>query len=257
MTTKNSQQGGDNAIAALPIVLPLAAIAGAGFSIPLFSAPTAFPSALMIPIALWWVVVIFSGRSKMAKEKRRSWEHGHLATARRAYLPAWQQLAFAVCIAISTLLGRLAVGGRLGATAAVIAAFCLAMAMRNAYEKRVQEMKRINDARVQGRTALEKLAPGGRIPHDEWQVLFEHMGLDKRFQLMGIDALPDGDARIRFRGAPGTHRGQIQSLDEAICHQWGLRRVSEAQFDPDTGHIYLIASMNPAPEQAEPEDEWN
>lgn len=83
------------------------------------------------------------------------------------------------------------------------------------------------------------------------------MGLDQRFQLMGIDALPDGDARIRFRGAPGTHRGQIQSLDEAICHQWGLRRVSEAQFDPSTGHIYMIASMNPAPEQVEPEDEWN
>lgn len=257
MTTNTTQQqGGDSAIAALPIVLPLAAIVAAGVSLPLLSVPTAFPSALMIPVALWWVIIIFSGRSKLSKEKRRSWEHGHLATARRAYLPAWQQVAFAVCIALTVWISRLAVGGWLGATAAVIAAFCLAMALRNAYEKRVQEMKRINDARTMGRTALEKLAPGGKIPTDEWRVLFEHMGLDQRFQLMGIDALADGDARIRFRGAPGTHRGQIQSLDEAICHQWGLRRVSEAQFDYERGQIYMIASMNPAAEQAEPEDQW-
>lgn len=258
MTTQNTRQQANDGLPVLhPVLLPGAAIVGTGFTFPLLSAPTAFPSALMIPIGLWWVVAIFVGRARLRREKQRSWEHGHLATSRRAYLPAWQQIAFAVCIAITVLLGRGTTGGRLGAFAAVVGAACLAMAMRNAYEKRVLEMKRINDARTKGRTALEKLAPGGKIPTDEWRVLFEHMGLAEKFQLMGIDALPDGDARIRFRGAPGTHRGQVQSLDEAICHQWGLRRVSEAQFDHGTGHIYMIASMNPAAEQAEPEDEWS
>lgn len=257
MTTKNTQQAESGLPVLFPALLPGAAIVGTGFSIPLLSAPTAFPSALMIPIGVWWVAAIFVGRSRLRREKQRSWEHGHLATSRRAYLPAWQQIAFTVCIAISVLLGRGTTGGRLGAIAAVVGAACLAMAIRNAYEKHVQTMKRINDARTGGRTAMEKLAPGGKIPMDEWRVLFQHMGLEEKFQLMGIDALPDGDARLRFRGAPGTHRGQIQSLNEAIAHQWALLRVSEAQFDPGTGHIYVIASMNPAPEQAEPEDEWS
>ena len=257
MTTKNTQQAESGLPVLLPALLPGAAIVGTGFSLPLLSAPTAFPSALMIPVGLWWVVTIFVGRSRLRREKQRSWEHGHTATARKAYLPAWQQVAFAVCIAISVLLGRGTTGGRLGAIAAVVGAACLAMAIHSAYEKHVQTMKRINDARTGGRTAMEKLAPGGKIPMDEWRVLFQHMGLEEKFQLMGIDALPDGDARLRFRGAPGTHRGQIQSLNEAISHQWALTRVSEAQFDPGTGHIYVIASMNPAPEQAEPEDEWS
>lgn len=256
MTTQNTQQA-DGLPVLFPALLPGAAIVGTGFSIPLLSAPTAFPSALMIPIGAWWVVAIFVGRSRLRREKQRSWEHGHLATSRRAYLPAWQQIAFAVCIAISVLLGRGTTGGRLGATAAVVGAACLAMAIHNAYEKHVQTMKRINDARIKGRTAIEKVAPGGQIPFDEWRVFFQHMGLDDRFRLMGIDALPGGDARLRFRGAPGTHRGQIQSLNEAIAHQWALTRVSEAQFDPGTGHIYVIATMTPEPEQAEPEDEWS
>ena len=256
MPTQNTQQAESGLPVLFPALLPGAAIVGTGFSIPLLSAPTAFPSALMIPIGVWWVAAIFVGRSRLRREKQRSWEHGHLATSRRAYLPAWQQIAFTVCIAISVLLGRGTTGGRLGAIAAVVGAACLAMAIRNAYEKHVQTMKRINDARTGGRTAMEKLAPGGKIPMDEWRVLFQHMGLEEKFQLMGIDALPDGDARLRFRGAPGTHRGQIQSLNEAISHQWALTRVSEAQFDPGTGHIYVIASMNPAPEQAEPEDQW-
>ena len=255
MTTQNTQQAAGLPVL-FPALLPGAAIVGTGFSLPLLSAPTAFPSALMIPIGVWWVAAIFVGRSRLRREKQRSWEHGHLATSRRAYLPAWQQVAFAVCIAISVLLGRGTTGGRLGAIAAVVGAACLAMAIHSAYEKHVQTMKRINDARTGGRTAMEKLAPGGKIPMDEWRVLFQHMGLEEKFQLMGIDALPDGDARLRFRGAPGTHRGQIQSLNEAISHQWALTRVSEAQFDPGTGHIYVIASMNPAPEQAEPEDQW-
>lgn len=257
MTTKNTQQNDPGLWALLPALLPGAAIVGTGFALPLLSAPTAFPSALMIPIGIWWVVTIFMGRSRLRREKQRSWMHGHLATARRAYLPAWQQLAFAVCIAIAVLLGRGTTGGRLGATAAVVGAACLAMALRNAYEKRVQAMKRINDARVHGRTAMEKLVPGGEIPRDEWRVLFHEMRLDERFRLVDIDPLADGDARIRFRGAPGTHRGQFQSLNDAIAHQWALLRVSEAQFDPGTGQIYVIASMNPAPEQTEPEDEWN
>ena len=256
MPTQNTQQAESGLPVLFPALLPGAAIVGTGFSLPLISAPTAFPSALMIPIGIWWAVAIFVGRSRLRREKQRSWEHGHLATSRRAYLPAWQQVAFAVCIAISVLLGRGTTGGRLGAFAAVAGAACLAMAIHNAYEKHVQTMKRINDARTGGRTAMEKLAPGGKIPLDEWRVLFQHMGLEEKFQLMGIDALPDGDARLRFRGAPGTHRGQIQSLNEAISHQWALTRVSEAQFDPGTGHIYVIASMNPAPEQAEPEDQW-
>ena len=255
MTTQNTQQAAGLPVL-FPALLPGAAIVGTGFSLPLLSAPTAFPSALMIPIGVWWVAAIFVGRSRLRREKQRSWEHGHTATARKAYLPAWQQVAFAVCIAISVLLGRGTTGGRLGAIAAVVGAACLAMAIHSAYEKHVQTMKRINDARTGGRTAMEKLAPGGKIPLDEWRVLFQHMGLEEKFQLMGIDALPDGDARLRFRGAPGTHRGQIQSLNEAISHQWALLRVSEAQFDPGTGHIYVIASMNPAPEQAEPEDQW-
>ena len=255
MTTQNTQQAAGLPVL-FPALLPGAAIVGTGFSLPLLSAPTAFPSALMIPIGVWWVAAIFVGRSRLRREKQRSWEHGHLATSRRAYLPAWQQVAFAVCIVISVLLGRGTTGGRLGAFAAVVGAACLAMAIHSAYEKHVQTMKRINDARTGGRTAMEKLAPGGKIPMDEWRVLFQHMGLEEKFQLMGIDALPDGDARLRFRGAPGTHRGQIQSLNEAISHQWALTRVSEAQFDPGTGHIYVIASMNPAPEQAEPEDQW-
>lgn len=256
MTTKNTQQAESGLPVLLPVLLPGAAIVGTGFSLPLLSAPTALPSALMIPIGIWWVAIIFVGRARLRREKQRSWEHGHTATARKAYLPAWQQVAFAICIAIAVLLGRGTTGGRLGATAAVVGAVCLAMAIRNAYEKHVQTMKRINDARIKGRTAIEKVAPGGQVPHDEWREFFRNMGLDERFQIMGIDALPDGDARLRFRGAPGTHRGQVQSLNDAIAHQWALRRVSEAQFDPGTGHIYVIASMNPEPEQAEPEDQW-
>lgn len=258
MTTQNTQQQAESGLPVLfPALLPGAAIVGTGFTLPLLSAPTALPSALMIPIGVWWVVAIFVGRSRLRREKQRSWEHGHLATSRRAYLPAWQQIAFAVCIVISVLLARGTTGGRLGAIAAVVGAACLAMAIHSAYEKHVQSMKRINDARTGGRTAMEKLAPGGKIPMDEWRVLFQHMGLEEKFQIMGIDALPGGDARLRFRGAPGTHRGQIQSLNEAISHQWALTRVSEAQFDPGTGHIYVIATMTPAPEQAEPEDEWS
>lgn len=257
MTTKNSQQqGGDNAIAALPIVLPLAAIAGAGFSLPLLSAPTAFPSALLIPIGIWWVVVIFSGRSRLRRAQARATFHGALPSAARAYLPAWQQVAFAVCIAISTLLGRGAAGGRLGATAAVIAAFCLAMAIRNAYAKRAGELERDADARTKSSTAYERLTPNGRVPHDEWGMLFAHMGLGEKFRMVGIEPLAGGDARVLFRQAPGTTPAQLQSLTEAIGTHWNIPHVGEVQRDYSRDVSYVIASLN-TPMQIEPEDEWN
>ncbi|MGO1685442.1 hypothetical protein ACTXJJ_06360 [Corynebacterium casei] len=257
MTTKNSQQqSGDSAIAALPIVLPLAAIAGAGFAIPLVSAPTVFPSALMVPIAIWWVIIIFSGRARLRRAQSRATFHGALPSAARAYLPAWQQIAFAVCIAISTVLSRLAVGGRLGATAAIIAAFCLAMAIRNAYAKRAGELERDADARTKSRTAYERLTPNGRVPHDEWAMLFAHMGLGEKFRMVGIEPLTGGDARVLFRQAPGTTPAQLQSLTEAIGTHWNIPHVGEVQRDYDRDVSYVIASLN-TPTQTEPEDEWN